>query len=81
VDLEAMDLTKKLNFLCQHKEWKCMVKWEALEEHETTWKTYGMANLSYKVLETMSLDKSTSKQQGSKATKLTVNIKLNGNRR
>jgi hypothetical protein len=78
VDLEAMDLTQKLNFLRQHKEWKCMVKWEALEEHETTWKKNGLADLTYKVLETVPLDKMTSKQQGSKATKLTIDIKLNG---
>ena len=72
VDLEQMDLQQKLGFLREHKEWKCMVKWEALDEHQTTWKKNGLADLSYKVLETASLDKS------DKATKVTVDVKLNG---
>ena len=49
-----------------------MVKWEALDEHKTTWKKNGLADLNYKVLETASLDKS------KKATKVTVDVKLNG---
>lgn len=73
IDLEEMDLKEKLNFLRQHKEWKCMVKWEALEEHEATWKTNGLYDLSYKVLETTNLDIKTGK-----ATKITVDVKLNG---
>jgi len=72
IDLEDMNLTEKLNFLRQHKEWKCMVKWEALEEHETTWKKNGLADLQYKVLGTTNLDPKTNK-----ATKVTVDVKLN----
>ena len=72
IDLEEMDLQQKLGFLREHKEWKCMVKWEALDEHKTTWKKNGLADLNYKVLETASLDKS------KKATKVTVDVKLNG---
>ena len=49
-DLEQMSLQDKLAFLRQNKEWKCMVKWEALDEHETTWRTNGLADLKYKVL-------------------------------
>lgn len=75
IDLEEMTLEEKLSFLKQNKEWKCMVKWEALEEHEATWRTNGLADLHYKVLETTSLDKSSQ----SKASKITVDVKLNGN--
>lgn len=54
-----------------------MVKWEALEEHKATWKQNGLADLSYSILETKPLDtKDTTK---SKATKITVDVKLNGN--
>jgi hypothetical protein len=74
VDLEDMDLNEKLGFLRQHKEWKCMVKWEALEEHEKTWKMNGLQDLNYDVLETTSLDSKTSK-----ASKISVDVKLNGN--
>lgn len=49
-DLEDMDLHTKLNFLKQHKKWKCMVKWEALKENEQTWKTNGRHDLDYKIL-------------------------------
>jgi hypothetical protein len=76
-DLEEMTLTDKLQFLREHKEWKCMVKWEALEEHEKTWRTNGIADLNYKVTATTALDGKTSAQ--SKATKVTVDVKLNGN--
>jgi hypothetical protein len=75
-DLEEMTLTDKLQFLRQHKEWKCMVKWEALEEHEQTWKKNGLADLNYKVLSTKALDGKASSQ--SRATKVTVDVKLNG---
>jgi hypothetical protein len=77
VDLEEMPLQEKLTFLKQHKEWKCMVKWEALDEHEKTWKSNGLADLNYKVLKTEGLD--TSDLLKAKATKITVDVKLNGN--
>jgi hypothetical protein len=72
VDLEDMSLSEKLDFLRSNKEWKCMVKWEALEEHETTWKTNGLADLKYTLLETKALDAT------KKADKLTVDVRLNG---
>jgi hypothetical protein len=77
VDLEEMSLQEKLTFLKQHKEWKCMVKWEALDEHEKTWKSNGLADLNYKVLKTEGLD--TTDLSKAKATKITVDVKLNGN--
>ena len=77
VDLEEMTLNDKLQFLRQHKEWKCMVKWEALEEHEKTWRSNGLADLQYKVLESSALDDKVPAK--SKATKVTVDVKLNGN--
>jgi hypothetical protein len=73
VDLEQMSLTEKLDFLRQHKSWKCMVKWEAAEEHENTWKTNGLADLKYQVLETKPLNADTKT-----ATLYTVDVKLNG---
>ncbi|KAL7573711.1 hypothetical protein ACA910_007751 [Epithemia clementina (nom. ined.)] len=73
-DLEEMTLTEKLNFLRENKEWKCMVKWEALEEHETTWKVNGMSNLNYKVLKTEIIPES-----GGKASRITVDVQLNPN--
>ncbi|KAL3770485.1 hypothetical protein ACHAWU_009324 [Discostella pseudostelligera] len=77
VDLENMDLSTKLGFLKQNKEWKCMVKWEALEEHDTTWNRNGLSDLSYDILKMSRLDK---EDDGvSKATMLTVDVKLNGN--
>ncbi len=96
-DLEQMDLKEKLNFLRTNRNWKCMVKWEALEEHNKTWRTNGLADLSYKVLKMVDLDKDMvnlqqqqqvkSKSVGdnddipvkSRATKITVDVKLNGN--
>jgi hypothetical protein len=81
VDLEAMTLMEKLDFLRSHKEWKCMVKWEALKEHEQTWKRNGLADLSYKVLGTKSLDPPSTlanKNSSKKATLVTVDVKLNG---
>jgi N-terminal region of glycosyl transferase group 7/N-terminal domain of galactosyltransferase len=77
IDLEEMTLQEKLTFLKQHKEWKCMVKWEALEEHDKTWKQNGLADLAYKVLKSEPLD--TKDAAKSKATKITVDVKLNGN--
>jgi hypothetical protein len=71
VDLEDMTLHEKLNFLRDNKQWKCMVKWEALEEHEKNWKTNGLADLKYKVLKTTDLDDT------EKATLLTVDVMLN----
>ena len=76
-DLEDMTLQEKLKFLKRHREWKCMVKWEALEEHDKNWKTNGLADLQYKVLKTTPLDsKDPSK---ARATKITVDVKLNPN--
>lgn len=72
-DLEEMTLKEKLDFLRQNKSWKCMVKWEALEEHDKTWRTNGLADLKYTVLKTTPLDST------GKATKLTVDVELNGN--
>lgn len=86
IDLEDMSLSEKLNMLREHKEWKCMVKWEALEEHESTWRTNGLADLSYSILKKEDLDEGKSITGGSilgdhrsRATKVTVDVKLNGN--
>jgi hypothetical protein len=77
VDLEQMNLTEKLDFLRQNKEWKCMVKWEALEEHESTWKTNGLADLKYQVLKTEFLGGGEKDIKKAKASKITVDVKLN----
>lgn len=72
VDLEQMSLTEKLEFLRQHKEWKCQEKWEALEEHDKTWKINGLNNLKYALVESQLMDST------SRATKATVDVQLNG---
>lgn len=71
-DLENMTLHEKLDFLRSNKEWKCMVKWEAADEHEKTWKTNGMHDLKYNILTNKFLDDT------KKASKITVDVKLNG---
>jgi len=90
-DLEAMDLKEKLSFLRQNRSWKCMVKWEALEEHNATWKTNGLSNLKYTIKGKVDLDiakKSTSSDAAaaakvanhvSRATKVVVDVLLNKN--
>ena len=77
LDLEEMTLQDKLSFLKQNKEWKCMVKWEALDEHKSTWRTNGLADLSYDIKKYGKLDKDDNGE--SKVTLLTVDVKLNGN--
>jgi hypothetical protein len=68
-----MSITEKMDFLRQHKEWKCMVKWELKDEHEATWKTNGLLDLKYAVLNKTPLD------EGNHSAKFTVEVKLNGN--
>ena len=53
-----------------------MVKWEALEEHAKTWRVNGLADLSYDILKIERMDKED--EGGSKVTKLTTDVKLNG---
>lgn len=72
VDLEGMNLTEKLDFLRTNRSWKCMVKWEVLNEHEATWKQNGLADLKYSLLSSSPLF------DQPKATKFTVDVKLNG---
>ena len=69
-DLEAQSLEEKLQTLRAHREWKCNVKWEALNEHAATWRRNGLADLDYSLLATEPL--------GPHATKYTVDVKLNG---
>ena len=72
-DLEDMNLQEKLSFLRGHKTWKCMVKWEALDEHEQTWKENGLKDLKYTMKSVVSLS------DNNKASKLCCDIELNGN--
>jgi len=85
-DLEQMNLKEKLNFLRSNKSWKCMVKWEALDEHEATWQTNGLKDLSYRVISFTDIDKSPVPRSNggggcsySRATKILVDVQLNGN--
>jgi hypothetical protein len=73
VDLEEMTLKEKLDFLRENRSWKCMVKWEAADEHEATWKTNGLADLDYQLIKTTPFD------EVKKASKITADVKLNGN--
>jgi len=72
-DLEEMNLNEKLQFLRENKSWKCMVKWEALEEHMATWKTNGLADLKYKIISNEFMDDTKN------ASMVTTDILLNGN--
>jgi len=72
-DLEEMNIEEKMAFLRKNRDWKCMVKWELLEEHEKNWKTNGLADLRYAVLKQTQLD------DKNKSTKISVDVKLNGN--
>jgi hypothetical protein len=71
-DLEEMNLDEKLSFLRQNKSWKCMVKWEALDEHQATWKENGMADLKYKVISNKLMDDTKN------ASFVNVDVMLNG---
>ena len=65
-DLEDMDLKQKLDFLREHKEWKCADKWERLEANEKNWRENGLSDLNFRVLLSANL--------GEKATKYTVEL-------
>lgn len=67
-----MDLKEKLQFLRDNRTWKCMTKWESLDEHATTWKVNGLADLKYKVLSNKFMDET------NKASKVSTDILLNG---
>lgn len=51
LDMEHMNLQQKLAFLKMHSKWKCMNKRELLAEHETTWQTNGLSDLTYQTLQ------------------------------
>jgi hypothetical protein len=72
VDLENMNIKEKMSFLRANNTWKCKVKWEVLDEHETTWKTNGLVDLDYIILGNKTIPNS-----NCKATLLTVDVKLN----
>lgn len=69
-DLEEMSLSSKIAFLKQNKIWKCMNKQEVLEEHESSWRTNGLANLSFKLIDKSWLNKFT--------IKIVVDVSENG---
>lgn len=69
-DMEKMTLEEKVKFLRNHKEWKCMMKWELAAEHPTTWQLNGLAQLEYSVCNRREMvDK--------KCSVVTVDVKLN----
>ena len=43
-----MNLKNKLQFLRDHKIWKCMNKTEVLEEHSSSWMKNGLSSLCYR---------------------------------
>ena len=50
-DLENLSLYKKLEILRAHPHWKCMVKWELAKKHKSTWKSNGLFDLHYSIIE------------------------------
>ena len=69
VDMEDMNLQQKLAVLKQHQLWKCMNRYELKYEHEATWRSNGLMDLSYEVLQRTELDRFCSK--------VTVDVQLN----
>jgi hypothetical protein len=67
--MEQMSLKEKLDFLRQHRDWKCQKKWEVLDEHEATWNTNGLSDLHYQLLAVRRLNEH--------CTLVTVDIQLN----
>eukprot|EP00428_Durinskia_dybowskii_P060938 CAMPEP_0170373746 /NCGR_PEP_ID=MMETSP0117_2-20130122/10232_1 /TAXON_ID=400756 /ORGANISM="Durinskia baltica, Strain CSIRO CS-38" /LENGTH=224 /DNA_ID=CAMNT_0010628655 /DNA_START=361 /DNA_END=1031 /DNA_ORIENTATION=- len=72
MDMENMDLNKKLAFLRTNKILKCMNKHEVLQEHDATWRTNGLKDLQFQELARVSLDTTTEC-----ASKVTVDVLLN----
>lgn len=69
VDMEDMNLQQKLAVLKQHQLWKCMNRYELKDEHEATWRSNGLMDLSYELLQRTELDRFCSK--------VTVDVQLN----
>ncbi len=69
VDMEDMNLQQKLAVLKQHQLWKCMNRYELKDEHEATWRSNGLMDLSYEMLQRTELDRFCSK--------VTVDVQLN----
>jgi hypothetical protein len=69
-DMEDMNLQQKLAVLKQHKLWQCMNRYELKDEHEISWSSNGLKDLSYELLKRTELDRFCSK--------VTVDVKLNG---
>ena len=68
-----MTINEKMSLLKRHKEWKCNLEWEALDEHEQTWRSNGLRDLNYEELGRELLGAS-----GGKVVKVEVDVKLNG---
>ena len=71
-DLEEMNVKQKVQFLRENRDWKCLVKWELLDEHDKTWQTNGLSDLRCSVMKQSPLD------EQKKSTKITVDVQLNG---
>lgn len=50
IDMEAMNLKQKQQFLKFHSETKNMQKWELKDEHETSWTVNGLHDLKYNII-------------------------------
>jgi hypothetical protein len=69
-DLEQMSLHEKLAFLRNHKNWKCMIKWELKSQHASTWKQNGINAVQYAIAGPIEHPTSTS-------SIITVDVQLN----
>jgi len=90
-DLEDMTIDQKMTHLKANSHWKCMNKWELLEEHTSSWSKNGLSNLNYQIIhqdDSFSLTQSSSNSNSSSSnnnssthvsfsTKIQVNIRLN----
>lgn len=65
-----MSLKEKLDFLRQHRDWKCQKKWEVQNEHAKTWRSNGLSDLRYEVTKEERII-------NDYCTKITVDVMLN----
>ena len=73
-DLEGMGIAEKVEFLRQHKDWKCNVRWELRDMHGTTWTTNGLRTSTGP----MAVNETGHEDLGDRAVKVTVDLILSG---
>ncbi len=73
IDMEQLSLNDKLAYLKKNKDLKCNIKYELLVQHEESWKTNGLSDLDYNILN------ETQNYINNNTKKILVDVKLNAN--